>query len=321
MSYTTPRRRPLKHLFATLGLLPLIPTALAPQQRPELDSQTPVTLSVTVQPGVDLAVIDWGGEGAPLLFVPSWGATAHVFDGFASRFADTNRVLVMNKRGHGASSRPDYGYTIERLTRDILVVFDSLAIERGTLLALSRSASLVTQFAARYPERVAKLVYLSGPTDRAHQRQVNSRASIPRRLREMVRELGTDCPQRPMIARPPGSFDSSADTLGVVWRQQDPAPPYQRVRAPALAFWAKEDIRESLTTRCGGAPEAGWTPEVLERYRPIWDEVSARLLHDITLFRNEMEGTAIEIPGADYYTYLTHPELVEREIRSFLGSR
>jgi pimeloyl-ACP methyl ester carboxylesterase len=43
--------------------------------------------------------------------------------------------------------------------------------------------------------------------------------------------------------------------------------------------------------------------------------------HDMELFKRELRGRVVEIPGARYYTYMTHPELVEREIRSFLETR
>jgi pimeloyl-ACP methyl ester carboxylesterase len=248
--------------------------------------------------------------------VPSWSGTEHLFDDFAPRFTDTHRVFVMNMRGHGASSRPDHGYTIDRLARDMLVVLDSLGVERATVFALSRSASLVTQFAARYPERVDRLVYLSGPIDRAHAQAI-PKTDLRSRLGELVKSLGPDCPGA-SIVYPVGSFDATADTLGVEWRQQDPPPPYDRVRAPALAFWAGADIGESLTSRCGQMPRAGWGDEVLERYRPFWEVMDGERSHDMELFQRELEGRVVEISGAGYYTYMTHPQLVEREIRSFL---
>jgi pimeloyl-ACP methyl ester carboxylesterase len=303
----------MRSLAAIIGLLCLISGCANAHQE---DSRSSTTRLIAVDAGVSLAITDWGGAGPPLLFVPSWSGTEHLFDDFAPRFTDAYRVIVMNKRGHGASSRPDHGYTIDRLTQDMLVVLDSLGIERATVFALSRSASLVTQFAARYPERVDKLVYLSGPIDRAHA-QATPKADLRRRLGDLIESLGTDCPGA-SITYPVGSFDDTADTLGVAWRQQDPPPPYEGVRAPALAFWAGADIGESLTSRCGRTPGAGWSVEVLERYRPLWEVMDGERSHDIELFQRELGGRVVEIPGADYYTYMTHPQLVEREVRSFL---
>src|SRR5690242_2767175 len=97
-------------------------SAYGQDQQPEL----PYTHVVEVEDGVNLQVVDWGGSGRALLFIPSWSSTSHTFDQFAPRFTDSYHVLVMNTRGHGPSSRPDHGYTIERLTKDIEVVLDKL---------------------------------------------------------------------------------------------------------------------------------------------------------------------------------------------------
>ena len=38
---------------------------------------------VVVAGGVRLQILDWGGQGPVLLFVPGLGQTAHIFDGLA----------------------------------------------------------------------------------------------------------------------------------------------------------------------------------------------------------------------------------------------
>ena len=38
---------------------------------------------VTVEGGVQLEVLDWGGTGRPVVLLAGRGFTAHVFDGFA----------------------------------------------------------------------------------------------------------------------------------------------------------------------------------------------------------------------------------------------
>src|SRR5688500_5816236 len=135
----------------------------------------PFTHIVEVESGVELHVVDWGGSGPALLFVPSWASTSHIFDEFAPVFTNSYHVLVMNVRGHGPSSRPEHGYTIERLTQDIEAVLDNLDIDKVNLVGLSRSESLTTQFAVRYPDRTASLIYLSGPIDRGYHREFISR--------------------------------------------------------------------------------------------------------------------------------------------------
>jgi hypothetical protein len=44
-------------------------------------------------------------------------------------------------------------------------------------------------------------------------------------------------------------------------------------------------------------------------------------VHDLALFETNMaNGSIVIIPGADYNTFLSHPDLVEEEIRLFMKS-
>src|SRR5438105_3869561 len=38
---------------------------------------------VSVEPGVSLEVLDWGGTGRPVVFLAGAGCTAHIYDEFA----------------------------------------------------------------------------------------------------------------------------------------------------------------------------------------------------------------------------------------------
>src|SRR5881227_1848113 len=48
---------------------------------------------VTVEPGVQLEVLDWGGTGEPLVLLTGVGDNAHVFDQFAYQFNDRFHVI------------------------------------------------------------------------------------------------------------------------------------------------------------------------------------------------------------------------------------
>lgn len=284
------------------------------------------THMIEVETGITLHVVDWGGKGDPLLFLPSWASTSHVFDQFAPRFADAHHVLVMNLRGHGPSSKPERGYTIERLTKDVQVVLDRLGISRVTLVGLSRSASLVTQFAALYPSRVKALIYLSGPIDREYDRAFSARPSL-RPLR--VERSRTDdaileaCGINDAREFAPGSDDDAANQLGTEWRNTDQAPPYSLVKAPALAFWAPITARvlqHRLACAAAGKLNAD-VERLLARFAKASIPFFEKEVHDLALFERHMaDGSIVIIPGADYNTFLTHPDLVEEEVRLFLKS-
>lgn len=121
--------------------------------------------SVAVATDVELEVLDWGGSGAPLVFLAGLQLNAHTFDDFAPRFTDTHRVLGITRRGHGASSWPDSGYTRDRLVDDIRAALDSLGLERVILAGHSMGGEEMTRLAADHPDRVTGLIYIDAAHD------------------------------------------------------------------------------------------------------------------------------------------------------------
>ena len=114
---------------------------------------------VTVN-GVKLHYLDWGGKGEALLFLGGLNTTAHVFDDIAPRFTDRFRVLALTRRGMGQSDKPTTGYDTDMLVADTVAFLDTLKINRVNLAGFSIAGVELTRFAALYPNRVNKLIYL-----------------------------------------------------------------------------------------------------------------------------------------------------------------
>ena len=88
---------------------------------------------VTVQPDVNVEVVDFGGpstaRGKVIVLLAGMGGTAHAFDEFAPKLAMTHRVFGVTRRGFGASSVPASGYGADRLGDDVLAVMDAPTIK------------------------------------------------------------------------------------------------------------------------------------------------------------------------------------------------
>ena len=133
-------------------------TATAPQTGSSAKVQF-----VTVEPGVQLQVLDWGGSGRPLIFLAGNGDTAHAFDNFAPRFTSQHHVYGITRRGSGASSKPtpaNGNYTADRLGDDILAVMRTLNIERPVLIGHSMAGEELSSIGSRFPAKVSGLIYL-----------------------------------------------------------------------------------------------------------------------------------------------------------------
>jgi pimeloyl-ACP methyl ester carboxylesterase len=117
--------------------------------------------------GIKLHDLDWGGQGETLLFLAGLGHNAHIFDALAPRFTAHFHVLAMTRRGFGLSDKPATGYDIETRVADLLGFLDALRIKRVILVGHSIAGDELTGFAASYPDRVGKLIYLDAAYDRS----------------------------------------------------------------------------------------------------------------------------------------------------------
>jgi non-heme chloroperoxidase len=94
--------REVRNLFFLLIALFILSLKASAQT----DSSPHKVQFVTVEEGVQLEVLDWGGSGWPLIFLAGAGDTAHRFDGFAPQFTAHHHVYGITRRGSGASSKP-----------------------------------------------------------------------------------------------------------------------------------------------------------------------------------------------------------------------
>jgi non-heme chloroperoxidase len=122
---------------------------------------------VTVEPGVRLEVLDWGGSGRPLVLLGGLGMTAHVFDGFAEKLTGSYHVYGITRRGYGASSRPASGYTEDRLVEDDLRVLDALNLTQPVMAGHSVAGNELSELGIHHYGRISGLVYLDALNDGA----------------------------------------------------------------------------------------------------------------------------------------------------------
>src|SRR6185503_18712307 len=124
------------------------------------DTSPHKTTFVTVEPGVKLEVLDWGGTGEPMVLLTGAGDNAHAFDEFAFQFTDRFHVIGITRRGFGRSSQPAGGYDVQTRARDDIAVLDTLDIRRAVFVAHSIAGTEMSKLAVMSPDRVKALVYL-----------------------------------------------------------------------------------------------------------------------------------------------------------------
>jgi 3-oxoadipate enol-lactonase len=115
-------------------------------------------------PTAHLASIDMhyrldGDEGLPWLVLSNGlGLDLTMWDPQVPALAREYRVLRYDTRGHGASSTPAAPFGIEDLGRDVLALFDHLAVARAHFCGFSMGGLIAVWLGIHAPDRLNKLV-------------------------------------------------------------------------------------------------------------------------------------------------------------------
>jgi len=102
----------------------------------------------------------WEAEGSPdnppLVFSNSLGTNLAMWDGQIDEAAKNFRVIRYDQRGHGRSSAPSGEYTLERLGRDAIELFDCLGIIKTRFCGLSMGGMTAMWLLINYPGRIER---------------------------------------------------------------------------------------------------------------------------------------------------------------------
>ncbi|MFG2332410.1 alpha/beta fold hydrolase [Streptomyces sp. NPDC048604] len=107
------------------------------------------------------------GDGAPLLCVPGGPQDSRYLSDLGG-LAAQRRLILLDLRGTGGSPAPEdpAAYRCDRLVDDVEALRAHLGLERLDLLAHCAGANVAAQYAARHPERLARLALIT-PSTRA----------------------------------------------------------------------------------------------------------------------------------------------------------
>jgi non-heme chloroperoxidase len=173
---------------------------------------------VTVDEGVRLEVLDWGGQGRAVVLLAGIGNTGHIFDEFAIKISGPYHVCGITRRGYGASSRPASCYSDQRLSDDVLAVFDSLKLFRPVLIGHSIAGDELTTLGAEHSDRLAGLVYLDAaadPTESASPEYDAMFRSLPQVMRN------SSGPSRDDLRSPKAFRDWQLRTVGTAFPESE----------------------------------------------------------------------------------------------------
>ena len=99
----------------------------------------------------------------PMVLVHGLASNARLWDGVADRLAGAGHdVVTVDLRGHGRSSKPETGYDVGTVARDLGTLIGRLGLDRPVVAGQSWGGNVVVELAATEPDRVGGIACVDG---------------------------------------------------------------------------------------------------------------------------------------------------------------
>lgn len=107
---------------------------------------------------IELQIREYEREGDAIILLHFSGANLMMWQRAVPYFQDHYRLILVDLRGHGKSDKPETGYHIDEMARDVVGIMDHLRLERAHIVGSSLGAEVGLSLAANYPGRAISLV-------------------------------------------------------------------------------------------------------------------------------------------------------------------
>lgn len=105
------------------------------------------------------------GHGQPVILLHGGLANSNYWGNQVPILAQHYRVIVMDSRGHGRSTRNDQPYGYDLMASDVIGLMDFLKIKQAAIVGWSDGAILGLDIAINHPERLTKLFAFAANSD------------------------------------------------------------------------------------------------------------------------------------------------------------
>jgi pimeloyl-ACP methyl ester carboxylesterase len=209
------------------------------------------------------------GSGHPLILLHGGLGSSEMFGPVLPLLAERHQVVAVDLQGHGRTADIDRPIDVRLMADDIAALSDHLGLDRPDLVGYSLGGGVALHTAAKYPNKVRRLVVVSANVRRdaipsemlAQQGQVNAAAA----------EFMKDTPMYQLyqrVAPRPEDFPRLLDKIGASMAKDfDASEEVRGLRMPTLIVAADADMAppshyvEVFKLLDGGLRDGGWMGE------------------------------------------------------------
>jgi pimeloyl-ACP methyl ester carboxylesterase len=152
-----------------------------------------------------------GGDGPPVILLHGGLANGEYWVNQIAPLAKTRRVIVIDSRGHGRSTRDGRPYSYELMASDVIAVMDALKLPKAAIVGWSDGAIIGLVLAIHHPERIDRVFAFAANMDPTG---VNLDALSTPTFGGFVKRAAGDYAR---LSSTPGGFEDFSQAIQKMW--------------------------------------------------------------------------------------------------------
>lgn len=101
------------------------------------------------------------GTGYPVILIHGLGSDHNVWTGLSPFLKEEYRIIALDLRGHGLSTKTPGPYSMELFSNDIYQFLESLDINQAHFIGHSMGGSILLEMALTHPDKIQSLTLIS----------------------------------------------------------------------------------------------------------------------------------------------------------------
>jgi pimeloyl-ACP methyl ester carboxylesterase len=195
------------------------------------------------------------GQGEPVILLHGGLANANYWGKQVAALQPHYRVIVMDSRGHGRSSRDTRPFGYDLMASDVIALMDFLKISKASIVGWSDGAIIGLDIAMHHPDRISRLFAFAANSDPSGVADIAASPVFNAYIARAEKEFEALSPT-------PDQYKSFLDQIGTMWQTQPKwtAEDLKKIKTPTWIVDADHDEaikRENTEFMAANIPEAG----------------------------------------------------------------
>ena len=154
------------------------------------------------------------GRGPPVVVLHGGLANSDYLGNQVRALARHHRVVVVDSRGHGRSTRNDQPFGYDLMTDDVVALLDRLEIRKADIVGWSDGAIVGLDMAMRHPERVGRIFAFGVNTQTSGLKDGFDKTPVFAAYMARARQ------EYAQMSPTPAQYDAFQEQIGKMWADQ-----------------------------------------------------------------------------------------------------